>query len=92
MFSTFKLVLPLWALTGGFILETSAAVTASNLACRYMPGDSGWPSSQEWADLNATVGGRLIATTPLATPCHDPNYNATACAILQEGWDQPQTQ
>ena len=61
-------------------------------ACRCIPGDSSWPSSTEWAKLNATVGGRLIKTTPLASPCHDPNYDAEQCATLKNLWPYPNLQ
>ena len=87
-----KLVLLLCALIGGLAVKASPSIIVCNSACRCIPGDSCWPSSQEWTDLNATVGGRLIATVPLATECHDPNFNATACANLQEVWSMPQTQ
>ncbi|KAK6200842.1 hypothetical protein LQW54_009425 [Pestalotiopsis sp. IQ-011] len=54
-----------------------------------MPGDSCWPSTATWSQLNATVGGRLIATVPIGSPCHDPNYDAVACAALQDEWTLP---
>jgi hypothetical protein len=59
---------------------------------RYIPGDPGWPGASAWNALNATVSGRLIATTPLAAPCHDPHYNATACALLRAQWAYPRIQ
>jgi hypothetical protein len=61
-------------------------------SCRYLPGDDGWPSPQEWDKLNTTVHGQLIATVPLGSACHDPTYNAKECAQLQEGWLLAQTQ
>ena len=60
--------------------------------CYCFPGDSCWPSTSAWAQLNTTVGGRLIATVPIGTPCHDPNYDAAACIALQGQWTLPQTQ
>lgn len=60
--------------------------------CRNLPGDPGWPSAASWAALNNTLGGRLIATVPLGTPCHDPKYNQAVCANLQADWELPQTQ
>ncbi|KAM0450938.1 hypothetical protein ACHAO4_006330 [Trichoderma viride] len=60
-------------------------------ACRNLPGDPGWPSAASWASLNKTLGGRLIATVPLGTPCHDPKYNQNVCANLQANWELPQT-
>ncbi len=64
----------------------------SSSLCRYLPGDSGWPSIQAWSQLNSTVQGRLIATVPLGSPCHDPTYNATECAVLSANWALPQYQ
>lgn len=57
--------------------------------CRYIPGDEGWPMQDDWAQLNRTVGGRLIATVPQASVCHSEPYfklNNTACAVLQDEW------
>jgi hypothetical protein len=54
--------------------------------CRYIPGDPGWPSAVAWHELNATVGGRLIATVPLAAPCHEPHFDAQRCAFLKGQW------
>lgn len=66
--------------------------TASKSDCRFLPGDKDWPSSQEWRKLNDTVKGRLIATIPLGSPCHDPNYDAAKCSALQNIWDLPRVQ
>lgn len=75
------------------LVSTSHAAAAyRGSACRCLPGDACWPSLRAWAHLNATVGGRLIATTLLAAPCHDPTYNAAECAQLQSQWIYPQTQ
>lgn len=57
--------------------------------CRFIPGDVGWPSLQDWAELNSTVGGRLIVTVPVASICHMPTYRDTECAILKEQWNFP---
>ncbi|KAI1441335.1 FAD-binding domain-containing protein [Annulohypoxylon stygium] len=62
-------------------------VGASDLTkCKYLPGDANWPSRDEWATLNDTVGGRLIATVPLGSPCHDPIYDEELCTSLKEQW------
>ncbi|KAI0259514.1 hypothetical protein BC834DRAFT_1028892 [Gloeopeniophorella convolvens] len=39
------------------------------LNCRNQPGDPGYPTVNEWAALNATTGGRLIAVVPSAKAC-----------------------
>ncbi|KAH8175246.1 FAD binding domain-containing protein [Sarocladium implicatum] len=60
-------------------------------SCRCLPGDACWPSSEEWRKLNETVDGRLVATVPIGSPCHDPHYDEDACKKLQDGWLLPQT-
>ncbi|KAI0126627.1 hypothetical protein BJ170DRAFT_629451 [Xylariales sp. AK1849] len=54
--------------------------------CKCFPGDSCWPSQGHWDSLNNTVEGRLIATVPLGSPCHDPTYDEDQCASLQNQW------
>ncbi|OHW97961.1 FAD binding domain-containing protein [Colletotrichum incanum] len=56
--------------------------------CKCFPGDSCWPATAQWDALNTTVGGNLIATVPLGSPCHDPTYDAATCATLQSQWQQ----
>ncbi|CAL3972081.1 unnamed protein product [Diplocarpon coronariae] len=51
--------------------------------------DLNFPSSAEWERLNATVGGRLIETVLLASPCRDPTYDAALCAGYQSQWQVP---
>ncbi len=77
------------AAVGGALL--SAAVCAS-ADCRCLPSDSCWPASAAWSDLNATLDGRLIATVPIGSPCHDPHYDEAACASLKSSWMLPPTQ
>ncbi|PWI70220.1 FAD binding domain-containing protein [Purpureocillium lilacinum] len=60
-------------------------------SCRCLPGDACWPSDGTWTQFNATVGGRLVATVPIGSPCHDPTYDAAACAALQASWKNPLT-
>ncbi|KAL4735442.1 hypothetical protein BDV11DRAFT_211995 [Aspergillus similis] len=61
----------------------------TNGTCRYLPNDPQWPSSEEWQQLNNSVGGRLIRGIPLASPCHGGEYNETTCGTLQESWASP---
>ena len=65
----------------------ASPIASAAATCRNIPGDTGWPSSNDWQDLNSTVGGRLIATVPLGSSCHDPAYNGTQCSYLDEKWD-----
>lgn len=69
---------------------TSAAVqTAPH--CRYIPEDAGWPQPHLWNQLNRTVDGRLIATVPVGSVCHYPNYDEAKCNELTKTWGLAQT-
>ena len=83
-----RLALLYAALNSLFNAPSQAFVTQprGNASCRCMPGDSCWPKAQDWANLNSTVQGRLIAITPLGSPCHDPTYDVAACELLKQEW------
>ncbi|KAG9256537.1 FAD binding domain-containing protein [Emericellopsis atlantica] len=66
------------------VLLSAVAVAAQD--CKCLPGDSCWPSISQWEALNSTVGGRLVATVPLGSPCHDPDYDSEKCDYLQSQW------
>lgn len=71
------------------------SVVAVTQACRSIPGDEGWPSTEAWNELNKTVKGRLIGLTPatmLGAVCHDPQFNETACNLAKSGWQFPEFQ
>ena len=78
-----------FALSLAYLFST---VLTSSTKCRCYPEEKCWPSPAEWTALNSSVGGRLVATVPLGSPCHDPNYNAAVCKTLQENWVWPQEQ
>lgn len=61
-------------------------------SCKCFPGDPCWPTAAEWDTFNTTVGGRLIATVPLAQACHDPNYDSATCNTLRSQWQHPDVQ
>lgn len=65
---------------------------AERRSCRLLPGDREWPNADAWDRLNASVSGRLIATKSPGYVCHDPTYDAEACAALQQSWTLPQAQ
>ncbi|KKY27826.1 putative fad fmn-containing isoamyl alcohol oxidase [Diplodia seriata] len=69
-----------------------AALLSPSVAtdCRCLPGDGCWPTASDWQQLNQTVNGRLIATVPLAAPCHDPAFDNATCAALREDWQWPE--
>jgi hypothetical protein len=81
------------ALSSWLLGATSASCTTlSESSCKCFPGDSCWPLTSTWTALNETVGGRLIATVPLGSPCHDPDYDADTCEYLQEQWQYEEVQ
>lgn len=74
----------------GYVYRQAPLIDVQNTtACKCFPGDSCYPTAAEWSALNTTVGGRLIATVPLGSPCHDPAYDEAECAYLQDQWTSP---
>ncbi|PLB50868.1 FAD/FMN-containing dehydrogenase [Aspergillus steynii IBT 23096] len=67
----------------------------NNTDCYCFPGEECWPTASQWDAFNRTVGGRLIATIPIASPCHENNpfapYDKSACQAVRETWLLPQT-
>ncbi|KAK4177085.1 putative oxidase [Triangularia setosa] len=62
--------------------------------CKNIPGDSLWPGDFEWSALNKTLGGRLVASVPLAAVCHHEPFNIydeERCNAAKEAWDRPET-
>lgn len=76
----------------GLAAAVAAAANSTGSQCYVLPSDSDWPSTSTWDSLNTTVNGRLIATVPIGSPCHEPNYDAAACAALQDDWTVASTQ
>lgn len=83
---------PSVAATAALLASVRADTAVHTASCRNLPGDASWPSAAAWSALNSTVQGRLIATVPIGTPCHDPHYKQATCAALQTNWPLPQTQ
>ncbi|KAG4441556.1 hypothetical protein IFR05_002941 [Cadophora sp. M221] len=77
------------AITSAVAANSSKIQARSKASCHCFPGDACWPSASSWSKLNSTIGGRLIATVPIGTPCHDPTYSASECAIVQDSWTSP---
>jgi hypothetical protein len=62
--------------------------------CRTFPGDADWPTAEEWSEFNKTLGGKLIATVPIASACHVDQftpYSQSECAAVQNVWGYPET-
>ncbi|KAK4451365.1 FAD-binding domain-containing protein [Podospora aff. communis PSN243] len=60
--------------------------------CKVFPGDAAWPSDKAWNAFNASLGGALIKTIPLAAPCYN-NWpqvrNAAQCQHITDNWSNP---
>lgn len=85
-------LLPLALLTGGSSAHLQGPHLHARNDCRCLPSDDCWPSDKVWAKFNSTVNGALIATVPLGSPCHEPNYDEEACAAVKADWKWPMTQ
>ncbi|KAK0641799.1 FAD binding domain-containing protein, partial [Cercophora newfieldiana] len=54
--------------------------------CRVAPGDAGWPTVDEWAKLNRTLGGVLLAPAIPGSACYKgESYDAPTCDVLTSG-------
>lgn len=60
----------------------------SSGTCKTYPGDALWPSDDLWDIFDFLLGGALIKTKPVASPCYDEfgNYNESQCAWLNSNW------
>ena len=67
------------------------AVAANLSSCYCFPGDACWPNTNLWSSFNSTVGGRLIATTPISSVCHGATYRQDECERLRDNWFFPET-
>ena len=56
--------------------------------CKAIPNTPAWPSSEAWAKLNASTGGRLLHPPPPAAVCHatQPTFNESDCSVVQQSW------
>jgi hypothetical protein len=64
------------------IVLLMGAANALPYLCHCQPSQSCWPTASEWVALNASINGNLVSVVPVASPCHVPNYNAAACAVV----------
>lgn len=79
-------------------LETNRTVfpitSKANAACYCFPNDECWPTISEFDEFNRTIDGKLIATIPIASQCHQTafsNYDPEACKTLQSVWFEEST-
>jgi hypothetical protein len=74
-------------------LAWSQTATGAGM-CRCFPGDPCWPSTSQWNAFNTSVGGRLIRTVPLASPCHTTGpvaFDQGKCDAIKAAWTVPTT-
>ena len=67
---------------------------SQNRNCRCFPGDACWPPEAEWSRFNKTLDGKLIATVPIASACHESSfgpYDPARCEQLRSIWGFPET-
>ncbi|KAJ5678419.1 FAD linked oxidase N-terminal [Penicillium maclennaniae] len=60
-------------------------VAASDPGYDCRPGRECWPSTHEWQQFNASIGGHLYETIPIAAPCYrnSPWYDELACKVVE---------
>lgn len=59
----------------------------ADLECKVTPGDADWPSEEDWASFNETLGGALLKPRPLGSVCYaGDGYNAARCEELKASW------
>jgi len=80
-----------------FITTISSAAAGAGTSCKNIPGDPDWPPEEAWNKFNESIGGRLIATVPVASVCHvggrfEGRFDVSTCAVLRSGWNFAQAQ
>jgi hypothetical protein len=86
IFSSVAALLSLSAVSRYFGLSPSTD------SCRCFPEDPCWPELEEWQSFNKTLGGKLIATVPIASVCHTNTsvpYDEAKCEALKAEWFFP---
>ena len=75
----------LMTILSALVLQLSSSLAWDSPKCFCTPSDPCWPSS---SDLDALSGrlspGALISPHPTGYPCHDPNFNDTACTLVHD--------
>lgn len=76
-------------LAGGLPLvsTTVSAQTPKPAFTRVRPGDVGWPSPAQWQELNARLGGHLVAVTSPLDACK--GADRTACDAVFKQFKNP---
>ncbi|KAG0261730.1 hypothetical protein DFQ27_002785 [Actinomortierella ambigua] len=58
----------------------------TRLQCKCQPTQPCWPSDSAWSALKEAVGGRLIATKPVAYVCHPEHYDKAKCDVVKKDY------
>lgn len=87
----FRFLLPLILSTNLQIASWGDATQEFQVQCRCFPGDTCWPTEEDWHAFNRSVQGRLIRTIPIGSVCHGDTFDADQCDQLQAAWEVPQT-
>ncbi|KAH8806136.1 hypothetical protein F5884DRAFT_801793 [Xylogone sp. PMI_703] len=62
------------------LLSLQNVCSGQAVSCKCNPHNACWPSSDEWATLNSSVHGRLLAPVPPSSVCYaGPTFDAQAC-------------
>lgn len=72
------------------IISLLALTTTSSAApdCKTSPGNSTWPSPEDWNTLNQTIHGSLIKTAPAGSSCYpgNPLGSSENCTNVKDHW------
>jgi hypothetical protein len=68
-------------------LATLGVAAESSFICQ--PGQTCWPTQQQWQQLNQTLDGHLYQTVPLGAPCYNDSsyFNRDICASVQSTYN-----
>lgn len=69
------------------LLYQSKGPSSDLRGCRCLPSDACWPSIDLWNQFNSSIDGLLVAVSPPAKPCHDPDYNEAECRNVHDNWN-----
>lgn len=74
------------AVVVGMILQVLAV--NAHINCKVVPGNTRWPSIEEWTTINKSLGGALVMASPPGGVCHPGqlNYDSALCPIVTNLW------
>ena len=75
-------------LAGGLLMSTTAVPARAEPYRRVRPGNAGWPSADQWKELDGQIGGRLIAVPRPLEACRA-NPKSAECESLFRSLKNP---